>query len=86
MTFDPNFDLTKFQAQKPPSDGRFHVRVVGLDSGVLYQDLPFETEAEARAEAIKIRDAGDGKAGLVFNPNWDLIGTYFIQDWDWSDI
>lgn len=79
MPFDPDFDLSKYQRANPITDGRYHVRRVDMTTGTYDQDLTFETEEEARAAAIEIRNL-KGKAGVIIDPNGHSLGVAFIQD------
>ena len=80
MTFDPDFDLSKFQApDRSFPDGRYHLRVVDKETGACELDLTFATEEEARAEALAIRNRDERKAAIVFAPNGKDLGVFLTQ-------
>jgi hypothetical protein len=80
MTFDPNFDLSKYQARyRPFADGLYHVRVIYKDYGDLDFELTFATEEEAWAAAVAIRDRDDRKAAVILAPSGKSLGVSFIQ-------
>ncbi len=77
MTFDPAFDLSRYQRINPFTDGRYHVVTVNQRYLNCERDFACDSREEALAEAARVRE--DVTKCGVFDPNGRAEATAFVQ-------